>query len=44
MKTTLTTTTVPAVTDAERVCSCGQLLDCSHTDHCPRCGVRLAAG
>jgi uncharacterized paraquat-inducible protein A len=25
----------------EPTCVCGQPLDCSHTAHCPRCGVTL---
>ncbi len=24
------------------ICSCGQDLDCSHREHCPRCGIRIA--
>jgi hypothetical protein len=29
------------VVAVEPTCSCGQALDCSHTAHCPRCGVTL---
>lgn len=25
----------------EPTCTCGQALDCSHSAHCPRCGVTL---
>ncbi len=30
----------PVVAD-EPTCACGQALECSHTAHCPRCGVTL---
>jgi hypothetical protein len=26
---------------AELTCACGQALECTHTAHCPRCGVTL---
>jgi hypothetical protein len=26
---------------AEATCLCGQPLECSHTAHCPRCGITL---
>ena len=32
----------PSVT-VEPTCACGQALECSHTAHCPRCGVTLRA-
>ena len=32
---------LPAV-DALRSCGCGQALDTSLAEHCPRCGVELA--
>lgn len=41
----------PALLDRPRVCEplaaddatcvCGQALDCSHTRHCPRCGITV---
>ena len=30
-----------AVVAYEPTCTCGQALDCSHTAHCPRCGITL---
>jgi hypothetical protein len=30
-----------AVVAHEPTCTCGQALDCSHTAHCPRCGITL---
>jgi hypothetical protein len=27
----------------EPTCACGQALECSHSAHCPRCGVTLHA-
>jgi uncharacterized paraquat-inducible protein A len=35
-------TRMPSVA-VEPTCACGQALECSHTAHCPRCGVTLRA-
>ena len=32
-----------AIVADEPTCGCGQALECSHADHCPRCGVTLSA-
>lgn len=29
------------VSSAETTCLCGQALECSHTSHCPRCGITV---
>lgn len=29
------------VDEAAATCLCGQALECSHTAHCPRCGITL---
>ncbi len=33
----------PSCVTGEPTCACGQALECSHTAHCPRCGVTLHA-
>ena len=40
-RSSLGSAALPAV-DALRSCGCGQALDTSLAEHCPRCGVELA--